>query len=128
MSSFGRHTKTRNDIKSWIDAVDLDDFVAFSGNTMDDDSLGSSGGGGRYAKISHPYDLLRADPAPNTPNWLTERCARRRSGSSRRWFAVLATIVAVLVAAWLLRDKRGNVASQKSREVAPLSQHVSAQR
>jgi hypothetical protein len=27
----GQHTKTREDIKSWFDALDLDDFVSFGG-------------------------------------------------------------------------------------------------
>jgi len=27
----GRHTKTREDIKSWFDALDLDDYVSFGG-------------------------------------------------------------------------------------------------
>ena len=27
----GQHTKTREDIKSWFDALDLDDFVCFGG-------------------------------------------------------------------------------------------------
>jgi len=27
----GRHTKTREDIKSWFDALDLDDHVSFGG-------------------------------------------------------------------------------------------------
>src|SRR5712672_1652099 len=28
----GQHSKTREDIKSWFDAIDLDDFVSFGGN------------------------------------------------------------------------------------------------
>jgi len=28
----GQHSKTREDIKSWFDALDLDDFVSFGGN------------------------------------------------------------------------------------------------
>ncbi len=27
----GQHSKTREDIKSWFDALDLDDFVSFGG-------------------------------------------------------------------------------------------------
>jgi hypothetical protein len=29
--SVGRHTKTREDIKTWFDATDLDDYVSFGG-------------------------------------------------------------------------------------------------
>jgi alkanesulfonate monooxygenase SsuD/methylene tetrahydromethanopterin reductase-like flavin-dependent oxidoreductase (luciferase family) len=28
----GQHSKTREDIKTWFDALDLDDFVSFGGN------------------------------------------------------------------------------------------------
>jgi hypothetical protein len=27
----GQHSKTREDIKSWFDALDLDDYVSFGG-------------------------------------------------------------------------------------------------
>jgi hypothetical protein len=27
----GQHSKTREDIKTWFDALDLDDFVSFGG-------------------------------------------------------------------------------------------------
>jgi hypothetical protein len=31
LSGVGQHSKTREDIKTWFDALDLDNFVSFGG-------------------------------------------------------------------------------------------------